>query len=308
MDEIFFHKMQGAGNDFVVLDHLEHPEHSKLDHSRLAERLCARHFGVGADGLLTLESPSDRGLEAGAAVRMRMWNPDGTEDMCGNGLRCVAALAWRQGHAPGRRFAVETLSGPRAMEILEGNQVRAEMGEPHFAPAAIPMTPPGTWTEALNYTLPIEGQEFVNTSSLSTGSTHTVIFGDELPPETEFLRLSPLLEHHPWFPERTTILWTAPAGPDHFRVRIWERGVGETLACGTGASAVAVAAKATGRARGTVSVESRGGVLRVEWEPGQSIHLTGPAEILFQAKWLASESRTSSEKAGSPRESQISAL
>lgn len=285
MGEIFFHKMQGAGNDFVVLDHLEHPEFSGLNHAWLAEQLCARHTGVGGDGLLTLEAASETGREAGADVRMRMWNPDGTEDMCGNGLRCVAALAWQLRRVAAKKFAVETLSGLRAIEILDRDLVRAEMGEPHFEPASIPMAPPGAWDEALDYSLPLEGREFVNTSSLSTGSTHTVIFVDEIPEEADFQHLSPRLEHHPWFPERTTILWTTPAGPNHFRIRIWERGVGETLACGTGASAVAVAARATGRAYGTVAVESRGGVLKVDWEPGQSIHLTGPAELLFQGKW-----------------------
>lgn len=274
-----FHKLQGAGNDFVVLDLLDQPQQPSFDFAQAAQFLCDRHFGVGADGLLTLEAATTTD-----ALQMRMWNPDGSEDMCGNGLRCVAALAWRQKHVAQPHFSVQTLAGSRQIEVLGSNSMRAAMGQPIFTPSQVPVVLPSEREDAVNIEVTVDDEKFLATS-LSTGSTHTIIFLERSLSEADFQRLGPRLEHHPLFPTRTSIMWAVPDGPNRFAIRIWERGVGETLACGTGACAVAVAAQVTGRATGTVEVESRGGVLKVDWSPGDEIFLTGPADYVFEGVW-----------------------
>ena len=281
MPPLFFHKMHGAGNDFVVLDGLRAPISPQLDITALAQLLCVRHFGVGADGLLSLET-SDI-----ADVRMRMWNPDGTPDMCGNGLRCVAHLAHQLGYVENENFAIETIAGVRQIHKLNDGRIRTAMGTPQFAPAIVPLT---AATPLLNGTLEVNGQTLENVTSLSTGSTHTVIFRDAALSEAEFQSLSPQLEHHPLFPARTSIMWAVPAGADKFAIRIWERGAGETLACGTGACAVGVAALQTGRATGPIIVASRGGELEVEWNaPAGEIYLTGRATYVYEGQWLSEQ-------------------
>lgn len=286
-----FLKMQAAGNHFVMLDLLDKELAFSEDPGQLALTLCASHLGVGADGLLTLEAPTKAGRVQGAAVRMRMWNPDGTEDMCGNGLRCVAWLAWKRGYVTGSKYGIETLAGLRLVskEQPEG-PIRTTMGLPILDPPGVPVVRPGSMEPALNYQLPVLGRVVSGVNTLSTGSTHTVIFGNSAPSEADFLELSPAMETHAWFPERTSILWATPEGPNRFAVRIWERGVGETYACGTGACAVAVAATITGRAQeptgAPVQVVSRGGTMEVIWEPGSQITLTGPAELVYEGIWL----------------------
>lgn len=274
-----FHKLQGAGNDFVVLDLLRHPQPPSFDLAHVAELLCDRHFGVGGDGLLTLEAAT-----TGDALRMRMWNPDGSEDMCGNGLRCVAALAWRHQHVTTPVFSVQTLAGSRQIEVLNPGLISAAMGQPIFAPSEVPVVTASGRENAIEFEIAVGERKFVATT-LSTGSTHTVIFLKAPLTEADFQKLGPLLEHYPLFPTRTSIMWAVPDGPNRFAIRIWERGVGETLACGTGASAVAVAARVTGRADGPTQIQSRGGVLSVDWAPGQEIFLTGPAEYVFEGVW-----------------------
>ena len=265
--------MHGAGNDFVLLDGFNRAISPELDMARVAQLLCARRFGVGADGLLALE-PSPY-----ADARMRMWNPDGTSDMCGNGLRCVAALAHHLGYITRPEFAIETVAGVRAIWRLADGRIRTAMGRPQWAPAAVPLAATTALREGA---IQVAGQTVSHATALSTGSTHTVIFRDAPLAEREFQTLSPLLEIHPLFPERTSVMWAVAQGADRFQIRIWERGAGETLACGTGACAVAVAAQMTDRARGPVTVESRGGKLQVEWNaPDGEIYLTGHTTYVF---------------------------
>ncbi len=273
-----FWKMHGAGNDFVVLDAISNPLPHDFDFAKAAEFLCTRHFGVGSDGLLLL----DRATTPEAAVRMRMWNPDGSEDMCGNGLRCVAQLAHDNGHITSEEFTTQTLAGLRSCITQGKGQVRIEMGQPNFAFEAIPMLAIQRDGNQ-QYTLTVGDREFPNCVSLTTGSTHTAIFIDEELSESDFQKYSPLIENHTQFPERTTVLWTQRLDDNKLRVRIWERGVGETLACGTGACAVAVAAQTTGRAHGPITVQSKGGALKIEWdaEKSQPIFMTGPTKTVF---------------------------
>ena len=269
--------MHGIGNDFVVLDCLRHNFDKAFDFVLFAESVCNRHFGVGADGVLSLERATDE-----SDVRMRMWNPDGTEDMCGNGLRCVARLAHARGDV-GNAFSVQTLSGIRRVQVLPSNLIRVSMGAPDFAPARVPLSSTEPLVEG---TIELDGHRFEHATSLSTGSTHTVLFSDAPVSEEDFVRWSPRLEVAPLFPDRTSIMWAHPLAQSRFGVRIWERGAGETLACGTGACAVAVAARKTGRALGSVQVVSKGGELEIEWdEASGEIWKTGPAQIVFEGLW-----------------------
>lgn len=267
-------KYQGVGNDFVLVE----GETDEGAWPQVAEGMCARHWGVGADGLLVV-------LPSGtAAARMRMFNPDGTEDMCGNGLRCVALHLAERGRAAGA-FEVETLSGLRQVEIVERGpgwaQVRAGMGRADLRPDAIPARLAGD--RAVDVEVPV-ADETLRLTPLSTGTAHAVLFGDR-PDDARFFRLSPLVEHHALFPERTTVLWATVAGPDRLSLRIWERGVGETLACGTGACAAAVAAYLKGLVGREVRVESPGGTLEVGIGGDLSLTLTGPAVRVFRGDW-----------------------
>jgi diaminopimelate epimerase len=272
-----FTKMQGAGNDFVVVDG-EPPR----DWPAVARALCARHVGVGADGLLVALPAED------AHLRMRMFNPDGSEDDCGNGLRCLALYARLRRLAPADEFVIRTLSGLKRVWVHGDHpapeaaaEVTADLGRALLTPADLPALAPDP---PLDYVLDAGG-ESLTASTVFTGSTHTVVF--ETPEDARFHRLSPLIEQHPAFPERTSVLWAEVTGPETARVRIWERGVGETLACGTGAAAVAVVAHLTGRAGPSVAVSSRGGVLRVTVGPDLRLTQRGPAAVVFEGVWTA---------------------
>lgn len=277
-----FTKMQGVGNDFVVLDAEALPPQLSLP--RLALQTCDRNFGIGADGLLVIS----RG-DCEAAFRMRMFNPDGTEDMCGNGLRCVSLWAHHAGWLVARtEFTVAVKGGVRQVRLLEvSKESRAamfgvDMDIPQFDPLVLPFCAP-TGTRVIGWPLRV-GEETYPITVVNTGSTHTVLFSDVPLDEATFLRVSPQMENHPLFPERTSVLWATPQGDSAMTVRIWERGAGETWGCGTGACAVAVAAVLNGRSLPgqPLDIVSKGGTLRITW-PGEdaSVDMVGPAEIVY---------------------------
>jgi diaminopimelate epimerase len=266
--------MQGVGNDFVVIDGRDRD----LDWEATARFLCDRRFGVGADGLLVLDHSTS------SSFRMRMHNPDGSPDVCGNGMRCLARYAMEHGIVCDDTMTIETLAGPRSARILgssEAANVTVDMGEPRFSPAEIPMLV--SEEPVMNYCLDLGEGEQIRVTALSTGSTHCVAFVDSLPEDETFLRISPRVEHHPLFPERTSLMWCAQETPLKYRLRIWERGAGETWGCGTGACAAAVAAVITRRAPAGEPLEivSMGGTLTVRWTPGGSIEMTGPAVTVY---------------------------
>lgn len=273
-----FTKMQAVGNDFVVVEERAWP--TDTDWNDTAIRLCDRHFGIGSDGLLLV------GPSSVADFRMRMFNPDGTEDMCGNGLRCVFRFARKQGYFTSLHATGETLDGIHTATSSDGILWSVGMGVPQFDPEAIPVLIEAD--AVLNYPLDVEDEE-ITVSSVSTGSTHTVLFVSELPNDERFFHISPLIEHHPLYPERTSVMWATPDSDCEqgaaWRIRIWERGAGETLGCGTGACAVAVLARATGRSQQTqTAIRSRGGELSVTWSAegvDSAMTLTGPAEIVY---------------------------
>ncbi len=277
MAGLAFSKMHGAGNDFVVV-----AEEAVRSFSlpELARRLCQRRFAIGADGLLVV------GRGERHPVKMRMFNPDGTEDMCGNGLRCVAKWAVMRGLAADSRFVVETIDGEKGVELLPDGTVRVELGEPRFEPEQVPVLAEMNPVVNLPLDLP-DGS--VKITAVFTGSTHGVVFVDRLPEDERFLRDSPLIENHPLFPQRTSVLWTVVESPSRLRMRIWERGAGETLACGTGACAAAVAGQLHGLVGEEVEVHSAGGVLRVQWRPGSPVFLTGAAELVYEGFYLLDE-------------------
>ena len=276
-----FTKMQAVGNDFVVIE--EAVWGVDTDYAQTAIRLCDRHKGVGGDGLLVV-CPSEV-----ADVRMRMFNPDGTEDMCGNGLRCVVRHIVDATVCPAIGKA-QTLGGVISYQV-ENDSITTVHPPPSFAPARIPMNIPDTGRITLFPLVPSSG-ETVWVSSLNTGSTHTIIWSDSYsPPDEEtFLRISPMVETHSLFPERTSVIWAFQQEPDSVHINIWERGVGETLGCGTGAMAVVVAGIEEKRFLSPqVTVWSKGGKLSVIYDKTQfvgrdnlpTIRLIGEAHTVY---------------------------
>ncbi|MBM4086047.1 MAG: diaminopimelate epimerase [Planctomycetes bacterium] len=275
-----FVKFQAVGNDFVLLDEREVGER---EWSALALRMCDRHFGVGGDGLLVVSKSRV------ADFRYRMFNPDGTEDACGNGLRCVVKY-WLESRAHGlktgrARLRVEQRPGVTpASAILKNGVVRsvtASMGKASFDPKAIPLARD---RELVDEELTMGGETF-RMSCVLTGSVHTVIFVDRSPLHSPVPRISPTIETHPLFPERTNVMWTHVRTRSRLEVGIWERGAGETLGCGTGACAVAAVAHRLGLTGRKVRITSRGGQLQVERQPSGALLLTGEAVEVFRGLW-----------------------
>ena len=273
-----FTKVEAIGNNFVLIDALALPE---MDWPALAIKICAHHFGVGSDGLLVLK-PSDK-----ADFKMLMFNPDGTPDSCGNGLRCMARYVHAEGLTEKKDIVFEARDGLRRTEIIEGcpprsiGGVKMNMGRPSLQAADIPSTLSG---ELINYPLEVGGQT-LNITAVVIGTPHAVIcaplesFWETIP------SVSAEIENHPAFPERINVTWCARESPESLRVRTWERGVGPTMGCGTGASAALVAANLNGLAGTRATVTSPGGSLLVEWPNKGDLFVSGPANIVYQGEW-----------------------
>ena len=262
--------MHGTGNDFIIV----HGSHQAMeDPNRVARRLCARHFGIGADGLILA-------LPSGVAdARMRIINSDGSEpEMCGNGIRCLGKYLYDTGIVPRNPMRIETLAGVLTLEFtLEGGKVSAvtvDMGAPRFEPSEIPVDSPSN-----AFLLELEGRP-VRFYGVSMGNPHAVTY-DLYPDDSAFHRLGPMLECHPLFPRRANIEFCRLTADGAVEVRVWERGAGETLACGTGACAVAVAGAAQGLIPRQVEVRLPGGALSIRWDAGGHVFMTGPAETVY---------------------------
>lgn len=275
-----FCKMHGCGNDFIMLNGFSQglPENM----NRLAVMLCNRHFGIGADGIIVL-CPA-----AGYDFQMRLFQPDGSEaEMCGNGIRCAALFAQAEGICQGPTMRVLTLAGEIRPQILASEasepgfgMVRVNMGRPRLLGAEVPCTL--GQGQVLDEPVEVDGREF-RLSAISMGNPHGVIFLDTAPESFPVGHFGPLLEHHPAFPARANIEFAQVIDPHTIKMRVWERGVGETLACGTGACACAVAAILTKRAESEVKICLSEGVLRIAWagQPEDPVYMTGPAEVSF---------------------------
>ncbi len=275
-----FVKMQGTGNDFLLVE----AKGEERDWGALAPAMCDRHYGVGADGLM-LVLPSQR-----ADVRMRLFNADGSEaEVSGNGVRCLVKYVVERGLARPRagRLRVEAASGVLEAEASGDagrvERVRLSMGEPRFAPQEVPvateMEPP-----IVDMPLEVEGQT-LSVTCLSMGNPHAVLFADGPVEAYPLEEVGPKVEHHPAFPARVNFGVARVLGRDRMEVRVWERGVGETLACGTGSSAAMVAAHLKGLVGDRVDITQPGGRLTVEWDGRGEVYLTGPAEFVFEGEW-----------------------
>lgn len=275
-----FVKMQGTGNDFLLVE-----GHSQeRDWEALARAMCDRHYGVGADGLI-LVLASER-----ADVRMRLFNADGSEaEVSGNGARCLVKYAVERGLARPRdgRLCVEAASGVLEAEVLgdEGRveRVRLSMGAPRLAPPEVPvvteMEPP-----IVDMPLDVEGQTLAVTC-LSMGNPHAVLFVDRPVDEYPLEDVGPKVERHPAFPDRVNFGVGRVLARDRMELRVWERGAGETLACGTGSSAAMVAAHLKSLVGDRVDITQHGGDLTVEWASRGEVYLSGPAEFIFEGEW-----------------------
>ncbi len=280
-----FTKMQGAGNDYIYVDCFAEPMPERPD--QLARRASDRHFGIGGDGLILI-CPSQQ-----ADARMRMFNADGSEaEMCGNGIRCLAKYLYDHGRCRRKTLAIETGRGVLSLELEVGGdgrveRVRVDMGEPILQPDRIPTTLPGDPARpggaAVDVPLTVGGRT-IRVTCVSMGNPHCDTF-DEWLTERDVLGLGPLVETDPHFPQRVNAEFVEVVGPGEVRMRVWERGSGETLACGTGACAVCVAGALSGRTARKVLVHLPGGDLDLHWADDNHVYLTGPAVEVFQGQW-----------------------
>lgn len=268
-----FTKMHGIGNDYIYIDCFSQP--APKDPSALARKLSDRRFAVGGDGVILILPPDSPQHDA----RMRMFNVDGSEgEMCGNGIRCVAKYVFDHKIAAKKELVIETGGGPLTvgLEIKNAKAVRARvnMSEPIFDPRRIPTTLSGN--PPVDVPVHVAGRQ-VAVTALSMGNPHGVVFVDE-PTDDWVLNIGPKLETAEFFPRKANIEFAQVLAPDEIRMRVWERGSGETWACGTGASAVCVAGVLTGRTNRAVTVHLRGGDLDLEWSQADNcVYMTGPA-------------------------------
>lgn len=266
-----FTKMHGCGNDFVVT-HVERPEQSDALQRHVAA-LCDRRRGVGADGVIVV-LPSES-----ADARMRIFNADGSEaEMCGNGIRCACRYAAKAGLIGSGRAEFETLAGTITTEP-DGDLVRVDMGKPILEARLIPVAADGE--RVVMRQLEVDG-DMVEVTAVSMGNPHAVVYAEQLTDEL-VLGLGSRLESHPFFPKRVNVELVRVDSPAEITMRVFERGVGETLACGTGACAAAVAGVLNGRHRTAVTVHLRGGDLQVAWDGDRShsVSMSGPAVQVY---------------------------
>ena len=280
-----FAKMHGTGNDFVLIE-AKGDEH---DWPRLAAAMCDRHFGVGADGIL-LVLPSDK-----AAVRMRVLNPDGSEpEMCGNGIRCLAKYAVERGlvRPEDDRFDVETGAGVLTVLVLgDGRRVekvRVGMGRPRLAADEIPVL---VNADPPLVNIPLElidgpSRQVLPVTAVSMGNPHAVHFTQQPIAAYPLAQIGPAVAFHPLFPNGVNFEVARVLDRRSVEARVWERGAGPTLACGTGASAIMVAAHLQGMVDDTVDITLPGGVLTLEWDGQGEVFMTGPAVAVFEGEWL----------------------
>jgi len=271
---ISFTKMQGIGNDFIVIDcRSGMPGKGDRELASMSRRLCDRRFGIGADQILLLDNSGK------ADFRMRIFNADGSEvEMCGNGIRCCAKYIWDRQLSEKHVLEIETAAGIIRPEKT-GNLVKVDMGSPVLEGRQIPVDLDGL---VQDYPLIIEDKTF-NITCVSMGNPHAVIFVDDVD-SFDVQRYGPRIETHTLFPRKVNVEFAQVLDPQTVRMRVWERGAGETMACGTGASAVAVAANLKGMVQKKVTIRLLGGDLLIELDEGGHVYMTGPAEEVFEGR------------------------
>ena len=271
-----FSKWHGLGNDFILIEPGRKPA---PEIAAMAGHLCDRHVGIGADGVVTIRPLG------GDAFEMRIYNSDGTEtEMCGNATRCVGLYIRRRMLASGREFELHTRGGIVRSRVLDNDTVRVDMGEPRLLRGEIPVAgDPGLPAEALEIELP--GCK-VTASAVSMGNPHAVIFVPDVG-KIELEKWGPLIESHPFFPNKTNVEFVEVISPRMVRMRVWERGCGVTMACGTGSCATAVAGVRAGRTERNLTVLLDGGELQIDWSAADNhVYMTGPACEVFRGDYI----------------------
>ncbi|HIK44293.1 MAG TPA: diaminopimelate epimerase [Leptolyngbyaceae cyanobacterium M65_K2018_010] len=281
-----FSKYHGLGNDFILVDNRHRPE--PLLSPAEAVAWCDRHFGIGADGVI-FALPG----QAGTDYTLRIYNSDGSEpEMCGNGIRCLAkfleTLETAEGRAPQapHTYRIHTLAGVIAPTLQPDGQVTVDMGPPLLLAAEIPTTLAAAQEKVVAVPLTVADQTW-SVTGVSMGNPHCVTFVEEVE-AIPLATLGPQFEHHAAFPQRINVEFIQVVRPDYLKMRVWERGAGITLACGTGACASLVAGVLNGVCDRTATVELPGGPLHIEWSADTNrVYMTGPAEQVFQGTWMA---------------------
>jgi len=274
-----FTKMHGAGNDYIYVNAMQE---QVLNPSEIAIRISDRHFGIGSDGLVLIMT-SDC-----ADFRMRMFNSDGSEsEMCGNATRCIAKFVFEKGLTDKQSVTLETKAGIKVLDmtVIDGkvSTVRVDMGEPILEPANIPMDFPGDY--AIQVPVTVRGKEYL-LNGVSMGNPHAVIFTEGID-ALNLPVIGPDFEHNELFPKKTNTEFVEIIDNEHVRMRVWERGAGETLACGTGACAVLVAGVLSGHLHRKAQVDLLGGSLQIEWNAENNhVYMTGDAVTVFEGEIL----------------------
>ncbi|WP_274571238.1 diaminopimelate epimerase [Neisseria leonii] len=279
MKRLKFTKMHGLGNDFMVVDAVNQPFDAE---SAPIRQWADRHTGVGFDQLLVVE----RAVSEGVDFRYRIFNADGGEvEQCGNGARCFARFVSDKGLTDKREIVVETARGVIVPKLQADGRVQVDMGVPRLRPSEIPFVPPADGDEAAVSHMVAAGTDGVRLSCVNMGNPHAVLLVDDTD-TAPVQALGAELESHSRFPQRVNVGFMQVVDPHHIRLRVFERGVGETQACGTGACAAVVAGVRLGllAAGGAVRVSLPGGELSVSWQPGGSVWMTGPAETVFDGE------------------------
>ena len=290
-----FSKLQATGNDFILVDTLTGPVEGAW--GELARAMCDRHFGIGADGLILVQDSTI------ADLKMRIFNSDGSEaEVSGNGLRCFARYALEKGlsgkmssrvEQGNRSLTIDTLSGLRKVKAyMSGNKVNrveVNMGLPQFQPEHIPVKGKVDIIPILDYPLVINRKE-LTLALLSMGNPHAVSFLSRPIADFPLAEIGPKVERHPMFPQRTNFEVARVLSRVKIEARVWERGVGETLACGSGACAIAVAAQLLDYVKPQVDIILKGGTLTISWDRVGEVLLTGPVKEVFTGEWLEGKS------------------
>lgn len=279
---MMFFKMQGLGNDYVYIDCINGKE--PIDIKNLTNRLSNRHFGVGSDGLILLCKSKV------ADLKMRMFNSDGSEaQMCGNGIRCVAKLAYELGLICEEITTIETLSGIKTLKlnIVNGKvkTVEVDMGAPILEATKIPVSSSVKIEDKkVKAEVKVKNKK-IELTCVSMGNPHAVTFVNDIK-NFKVAEYGPILENADIFPEKANIEFVEVVDKNNIKMRVWERGSGETLACGTGACSSVVASSLNGYTERKVNVQLLGGNLEIEWKPNNHVHMTGPAVTVFKGEWI----------------------
>jgi diaminopimelate epimerase len=269
-----FAKYQGLGNDFILVDNRDRTTPKVTPEQAI--KLCDRHFGIGGDGVIFALPGQD-----GTDYTMRIFNSDGSEpEMCGNGIRCMARfIADLEGANAKESYTIHTLAGLIVPKLTADGQVTVDMGQPRLAASEIPTTLAGADGQSIDQPLTVAGQTW-QVTNVSMGNPHCITFVDDVA-AIDLEKIGPQFEHHPAFPQRTNTEFIEVVRPDYLKMRVWERGAGITLACGTGACAALVAAVLNGKSDRQATIALPGGPLLIEWAADEKIFMTGPAELAF---------------------------